>query len=121
VTEFVTRGLQTIKGNNLYLIVRYWDNRTTLRLAGLKTKVKCATLLTTGQVLGVKQDEKELVLSGLPAERPTALCPVIRLEFASKPEPNVWGRCRTWCGDTELMAKWAETRGTSVWTDGKPR
>ncbi len=121
VTEFVTRGLQTVKGNNLYLIVRYWDNRTTLRLAGLKTKVKCATLLTTGQVLGMKQDEKELVLSGLPVERPTALCPVIRLECVSKPEPNVWGRCRTWCGDTEVMAKWAETRGTSVWTDGKPR
>lgn len=121
VTEFVTRGLQTIKGNNLYLVIRYWDHRTTLRLAGLKTKVKRATLLTTGQVLGMTQDEKELVLSGLPAERPTALCPVIRLEFDSKPEANEQGRCRTWRGDTEVMAKWAEARGTSVWTDGKPR
>ncbi|OGV63596.1 MAG: alpha-L-fucosidase [Lentisphaerae bacterium RIFOXYC12_FULL_60_16] len=121
VTEFITYGWQTVKENNLYLIIRFWDNRPTLQLVGLKTKVKRATLLTTGQDLAIKQTDKELVLSGLPPERPTALYPVIRLECAAKPEPNEWGKCRTWRGDNEFLARWAESRGTSVWADGKPR
>ena len=70
VSEFITYGWQRVKGNNLYLIIRYWDGRPTLRLHGLKTAVKRATLMTTGQALAVKQDDQQVVLSGLPAESP---------------------------------------------------
>lgn len=121
VSESVTYGWQRIKGNNLYLIIRFWDGEPDLRVIGLKTRVTRATLITTGQELGVRQDDTQVVLSGLPPERPSALFPVIRLECASKPEPNEWGLCRTWQNDAEPFAKWAETRGTSVWTDGQER
>ncbi len=122
VTEFITYGFQTVKGNNLNLIIRFWDGRPSLRLVGLKSKVKRAVLLTTGQELCFKQDAHALVLSGLPPERPTALFPVIRLECETKPEPNEWGKCRTWSRtNPELFAEWARTRGSSVWADGKPR
>ena len=42
VTEFVTRGWQTVKGNNLYLILRFHDGRQTLRVNDLKTRVNRA-------------------------------------------------------------------------------
>ena len=120
VTEFVTYGFQTVKNNNLYLIIRFWDGRPTLRLVGLKNTVRRATLLTTGQELGIAQDDRALVLSGLPPESPTALFPVIRLECDGRPEANEWGKCRTWSRhNLALFAEWARTRGTSVWTDGK--
>lgn len=119
VTEFVTYGIQTVKGNNLNLIIRFWDGRPDLRLVGLKTKVKRAVLLTTGQELGVVQDDKALTISGLPSEQPTALFPVIRLECEGKPEPNAWGKNRTWSRDSQaFFAEWAKTRGTSVMVDG---
>jgi alpha-L-fucosidase len=121
VTEFVTRGWQYVKGNNLYLVFRNWEGRPTFRLCGLKTAVKRAVLLTTGQELGVAQNDRELTLSGLPEKQPTPLYPVIRLECAGKPEASDWGLIRTWRSDPECFAKWAETRGTSVWVDGKPR
>lgn len=122
VTEFITYGFQTVKGNNLYLITRFWDGRPSLRLVGLKTPVLRATLLTTGKELKVSREGHALTITGMPQESPTALFPVIRLECAGKPESDEWGQCRTWSRhNLELFANWAKTRGTSVWADGKPR
>ena len=119
MTEFVTYGIQTVKGNNLNLIIRFWDGRPTLRLVGLKTRVKRAILATTGQELAFVQDDKAVIVSGLPVERPTALFPVIRLECEGKPESNAWGKCRTWSnGSVDLFAEWARARGPSVMADG---
>ncbi|OXS59221.1 alpha-L-fucosidase [Cohnella sp. CIP 111063] len=121
VTEFVTRGRQTTKGNNLYLIVRFWDGRPEMRLPDLVTPVKRVTLLTTGQELDFVQRGEELVIKGLPLERPTKLFPVIRIECEHKPTANQWGRERLWGGDPGRVADWARTRGTSPYRDGMSR
>jgi len=121
LTEFVTRGRQTKRGDCLYLILKYWDGSPSLRLADIVTPVKQAILLTTGQELRVEQGKEEVTLHGLPRERPTRLFPVIRLECAGRPETNQWGRERLWAGDPTRVAVWARTRGESVWVDGKSR
>jgi len=121
VTEFITRGWQQVKGNVLYLIIRFWDGEPTLRLRGLRTRVRNAVLLTTGTELSVRQEGNDLILGGLPAERPSPLFPVIRVVCEGRPEPDEWGRARTWQADPEIFARWAESRGSSVWADGLPR
>jgi len=121
ITEFVTNGWQTVKGNNLYLILRFPDSRPEFRLADLATPVKRATLLTTGQELSFTQQGEELIIHGLPALMPTTLFPVIKLECAGKPAGGAWAKDRTWGGNTDMFAEWARKRGTSVWVDGKER
>ena len=121
ICEMVTRGYQTVKGNNLYLIIRFWDRRTTFRLAGLATRVRRATLLSSGQELGVEQSEDVLLLHGLPEQPPTHLFPVIKLDCDGPPAPRAWAADRLWQGNPRRMTAWAMTRGTSVYADGKPR
>ena len=116
ITEFLTYGRQTVKGNNLYLIFRFWDGNPEIRLADLTTKVKSAELLTTGQKLEFEQKGEEIFIRGLPKERPTALFPVIKLVCDGKPAANQWGIERNWNGDPGRIAKWARTRGESVYT-----
>ncbi len=121
VCEMITRGYQTVRGNSLYLILRFWDRRPELRLAGLATPVTRAWLLTTGQELAVEQRGDELWLRGLPAEQPTALFPVIKLECAGRPAAASWAVDRLWAGDPRRHSAWARARGTSVWADGRER
>ena len=118
VCEFITAGRQTRKGNNLYLIVRFWDGRDTLTLAGLDTKVERAVLLTTGETLAFEQSTDYVTVKGLPHDPPTELFPVIKLECAAPPQPRPWAADRLWQGDPRRMAAWAEARGTSVLADG---
>lgn len=120
VTEFITYGRQILHGNRLYLIFLNWPETPELRLVGLKTQARRATLLTTGQSLTIDQNDDRLVLSPLPPQRPCPLFPAIRLDFDSPPEPNEWGATRTW-QRPDLFARWARTRGTSVWADGIER
>ena len=68
------------------------DGRPDLHLAGLETRVQRAVLLTTGQELAFEQNEDHLTLHGLPAERPSALFPVIRLECAGRAHRAGLGR-----------------------------
>ena len=121
VCEMITRGYQLVKGNVLYLAIRFWDRRPELRLAGLATRVVRARLLTTGQQLAVEQEGDVVTVRGLPAEPPTALFPVIELECAGKPEAAGWAVDRLWGGDPRRMSQWAAARGASVWADGQER
>ena len=121
VCEFVTYGRQTRKGNALYLVIRFWPGREKLRLPGLATRVVRATLLTTGSELPFSQDAERLTIAGLPAEPPTPLFPVIRLDFDEPPQAAPWAVDRLWQGDPRRRVSWAAERGTSVWADGKPR
>ncbi len=111
VCEFITRGRQTKKGNHLYLVIRFWDGRPTLRLAGLAIRVLRAVLLTTNSELDVEQVGDIVILSGLPKERPTPLFPVIRLECSEPPQASPWARDRLWSGDPRRMTSWAAARG----------
>ncbi len=121
VCEFVTVGRQTRRGNRLYLIIRFWNGTGTLRLAGLATRVLGARLLTTDQPLDFTQTADELVLRGLPADSPTPLFPVIRIECEAAPAAADWAVDRLWSGDPARMTSWARARGTSVWADGVER
>ena len=121
VCDFTTYGRQTRKGNNLYLIIRFWDGREALTLAGLETPVKRVVLLTTGQELSFRQTTDHLTMRGLPHEPPTDLFPVIKVECDGPPRPRGWAADRICHGDPRRMTAWAAARGTSVFADGKPR
>ena len=118
VCEFTPRGHQIIKGNTLYLVLRFWDRNDSLRLAGLRTRVKRAQLLATGQELKLEQGENELVVRGLPAEPPTPLFPVIKLECVDRPRPCPWV-AGPYFGTRDHALAQARTRGTSVFADGE--
>ena len=115
LTEFITRGRQTIKGNNLYLIIRFWDGEEQMRLADIVSKVKQVTLLTTGKKLPFEQKDEVLYIGDLPKERPTELFPVIKIEFDEFPKTNQWGRERLWGGNELRCVEWAKKRGTTVY------
>jgi alpha-L-fucosidase len=118
VCEFITYGLQTRKGNCLYLIVRFWPGRPEMRLAGLATRVRRAVLLTTGGELAVEQTADAVTLKGLPRRSPTDLFPVIRLECDGEPVPVPWARERLWSGDPRPYIAWARSRGEGVSAGG---
>lgn len=117
LTEAVTYGRQILKGNLLYLIIRFWDGRGRMRIADLMTPVKKVTLLATGQELAFSQNGNELLLDGLPEQCPGML-PVIRVECDGRPQTNQWGRERLWGGDPLRVAAWAAERGFGVNADG---
>lgn len=115
VCEFITYGRQTRSGNNLYLIVRFWDGSGEINLGGLATPVARASLLTTGEALSFTQSEDHLRIEGLPTESPTPLFPVIKLECSAPPQPCAWAAERLWQGDPTRMVEWAARRGQSVY------
>ncbi|NOZ22754.1 MAG: alpha-L-fucosidase [Planctomycetes bacterium] len=121
VCEFITYGRQMRRGNNLYLIIRFWDGRDTMTLAGLETNVLKATLMTTGAELEFEQSADYVTMKGLPAQPPTDLFPVIKLECSGPPKPRNWAAKRLWSGDPRRMTPWAAERGTSIFADGKSR
>lgn len=121
VCEFVTWGRQTRKGNNLYLIIRFWHNGGTLTLGGLATRVKSATLLATGRRLAFTQTADHLIITGLPRRKPGDLFPVIRLICLSEPTPRPWAAKRLWTGDPRRMTHWAHARGEGGQVDGSWR
>lgn len=112
--EFVTYGRQTVRGNNLYLIIRFWDGSGELHLADLTNDVKSVTLLTTGQKLDFEKKGDDLFIHGLPKISPTQLFPVIRVECDGKPSTNEWGSQRLWHGDPTRLAAWSKAHGNSV-------
>lgn len=116
--EFVTCGRQTIRGNNLYLLIRFWSGEAALRLVGLATPVRAVTLLTTGAPLEFTQDGDVLLIHGLPAAAPTPLFPVIRVTCDGPPEPTPAARERLWSGDPAAFRDWAAARGASVMANG---
>ncbi len=118
VCEFITYGRQIRKGNNLYLVIRFWDGRDSLRMWGLKTRVKKAVLLTTGKELDFHQDADSVTVTGLPATPPTKLFPVVKLVCDGKPEALPEAVDRMWGGDPRRMTGWALKRGRSVRCDG---
>ena len=109
--ESVTFGHVTRKNNTVYLIVRFYPPDGMLRVPGLATEVRTATLLTTGQSLRADRYGGGWVLSGLPERPPTHLFPVIRLELAGPPARLEWFEPGQWTGDPLRYLSWAMARG----------
>lgn len=119
LSEFVTYGYQTRKGNDLYLIYRFWPHSSVARVAGISTPCRAATLLSNNTNLTIRQTVDGLELHGLPVECPDLLFPVIRLSFDEPPRLYDWAQDRLWQGDPARMADWAESRGKTSWLDLK--
>jgi len=88
----------TRRGNTLYIHQLYWPSDTpaaqwlpffqpptVVGIGGLKTKVKSARLLKTGQTLTFEQDEFSLRLTGLPAQAPDYPTTVLEVECEGEP------------------------------------
>jgi alpha-L-fucosidase len=78
-------GQPTCVGNNLYLVCTKWLGAEAT-IGMIKSEVKSATLLATGQDLAFEQSGDRLTISGLPEIAPCPYAPVIRLEFDETPE-----------------------------------
>jgi len=74
----------TRKGNTLYMHVYFWPG-STVALGGLRTKVKNARLLTTGQKVDFKQEDFRVQFTGLPEKAPDELATVIEIECDGEP------------------------------------
>src|SRR6266851_2131844 len=74
----------TRKGNTLYMHVYFWPGET-IALAGLKTGVKSARLLVSGQQVKFQQDRFRVRFTGLPAEAPDHPVTTIAIECESEP------------------------------------
>lgn len=117
MTEALTYGFQTIKGNDLYLIFRFWDGKTKFVLPDLTSGVVSAELMGTGEKLKFEKKGDDLILYGLPEKTEEPLFPVIKIECSTRPDTNSWGRQRLWEGDPGRVADWArEQRGSGLWT-----
>jgi alpha-L-fucosidase len=88
----------TRKGNTLYIHVYNWpagtpaaqwlpffQPPTVVALGGLKTKVKAARLLKTGEAVQFTQDEYSVRLTGLPQMPPDNPVTVLEVECAGEP------------------------------------
>ena len=80
-------GATTAKGSTVYLHIFYWAGEE-ICIAGVKNKVKSATLLATGKKLTVWQepDSARLFIRGLPKKPPDPYDSVMVLKLQGKPE-----------------------------------
>jgi len=76
----------SVKGNNAYVWMWIWSGPN-VTIGGFVTKLKKASILTTGQELEFTQDGHRIFLRGLPVKGPDATCNVgvIKLEFEDTP------------------------------------
>ena len=100
----------TRRGNTLYVLQKYWPGNTpaaqwlsffqpgvVVAIGGLKTKVKSARLLKTGQNVSFTQDDPlRLRLTGLPVEAPDSPLTVIEVECDGEPVIDAWGMVPQW-------------------------
>jgi len=118
LTEMVTYGWQTVRGDDFHLILRFWDGTGRVRICGLESRFLAARLLADGRPLRVRQEGDEVVVEGLPAETPDELFPVVTLRCDGPPRATAQARERLWSGDPRRHAAWAASRGQGPMVDG---
>ncbi len=107
LTEATTYGYQTISGNTLYLILRFYDGAAQFRLADLCSVVESVQLLSTKQTLAFQQNGDTLIIT-LPKELwEEPLFPVLAVTCKERPRTNTWGAQRIWEGDPSRVSAWA--------------
>lgn len=79
-------GPFTRKGRALYQLVRYWPG-TELTVAGLNTQVESVTLLGEAgpRACRFSQSDGKVTVTGLPADPPDPVCPVLRFDCRDVP------------------------------------
>jgi alpha-L-fucosidase len=93
--DWAHNGPFTLKGRALYQLVRYWPGPE-LAVAGLDAEVESATLLGEGGARPCRftQRDGKVVVTGLPADPPDPVCPVIRLDCRTTPSMYLTGGMR---------------------------
>jgi alpha-L-fucosidase len=99
----------TRKGNTMYVHQRFWPGHTpaaewvpfykpevVIGIGGVKTKVKSARLLKTGQNVQFRQDDYSLQLIGLPLQAPDSPVTVIEVECEGEPSVDHYSIRPTW-------------------------
>lgn len=110
MTEALTYGYQTMRGNCLYLIFRFWDGKPVFRLPDLASDVLDVTLLGADTKLPFHKAGDTLEIS-MPRESPEKkLFAVVRVTCDGRPTPTEWGAQRLWEGDPLRIAAWASER-----------
>src|SRR3979411_2110910 len=74
----------TRKGNTLYMHVHFWPGDT-VALAGLKTAVKSARPLASGNEVKFQQDRFRVRFTGLPEQAPDHPITTIAIECEAEP------------------------------------
>ena len=110
LTEALTYGYQSIRGNQLYLILRFWDGSGRLRIADITSPVREVTLLGTQEQLAFRQTDEALEITLPTASPESTLFPVVRVTCEGRPTTNDWGRQRLWEGDPQRIADWCRAR-----------
>jgi len=78
-------GMWTCKGRTAYLTLFYYPGED-LVIAKVQPGIRSATLLTTGEPLEVKPlSNRRTLITGLPADPPDPLAPVVKVEFDGPP------------------------------------
>ena len=78
-------GMFTCKGSTAYLTIFYYPDDYII-ISKVGPEIRSAELLTTGEKLRVEpMTNARWKISGLPAEPPCDLAPVIRIDFSSAP------------------------------------
>ena len=75
------------KGNTLYLHVHFWPG-STVAVAGLKTKVKSARLLASGQNVEFEQNTYRVKFTGLREKAPDSPITTIAIQCESEPRQD---------------------------------
>jgi len=78
----------TCKGNTLYVHAHFWPGKE-WAIGGLKTKVKSAKLLCTGESVEFDQNEFRVRFKGLPEEAPAQPVTVLAVECESTPTQDM--------------------------------
>lgn len=77
----------TRKGNTLYLHIHFWPGESA-SITGLKTRVKSARFLVSGQPVKFQQDDIRVHFLNMPREAPDSPLTTLALECDGPPEPQ---------------------------------
>lgn len=78
-------GFQSRVGDRVYLLIQRWPG-SELPFAWCGSKVVSAKIVTTGQILGVRQQGDRVWLTGLPSSPPDPYLNVVELTFDGPPK-----------------------------------
>jgi len=92
--DWMPTGAWTLKGNKAYFWCTRWPGEE-LTIGGLRTEVKKAMLLATGDPIAFEQTENRLVLKDLPQENPDPIAgvSVIALQCDGAPRQMLGAGC----------------------------